>query len=78
MIVAVDTNILIDVLNKDEKYFESSAGLLNKALKEGTLIINEVVYAELASVLADSILTRDRGYYRAYFKGLPLFSDLPG
>jgi len=50
MIVAVDTNILIDILIKDEKYFESSADLLNKALKQGTLIINEVVYAELASL----------------------------
>jgi len=160
MIIAVDTNILIDVLIKDEKYFESSADLLDKALKQGTLIINEVVYAELASlfkqkeklneflndfdimlkpsnekvlweaskawkvyttgrgkqiqcpncgikfilrckncsniiaprqhiisdfligayakVLADSILTRDRGYYRTYFKGLSLFSDLSG
>jgi len=155
MIIAVDTNILIDILNKDKKYFESSADLLDKALKQGTLIINEVVYAELASlfkqkekldeflndfdimlkpsnekvlweaskswkvyivgrgkqiqcpncgakfilrckncsnivafrqhiisdfliggharVLADSILTRDRGYYRAYFKDLSLF-----
>jgi hypothetical protein len=157
MIVVVDTNILIDVLNKDEKYFESSKKLLNDALRQGVLIINEVVYAELASlfkerkkideflsdfgitlkpsnekvlreagkawniytkrrnkqiqcpncgtefvlrcenclniiaprqhiisdfligahakILADSILTRDRGYYKTYFKGLPLFPD---
>ena len=77
MIIAVDTNIFIDVLNKDKKYFESSADLLNKALKQGTLIINEVVYAELARVLANSILTRDRGYYRVYFESLSLFPDLP-
>lgn len=158
MIIAVDTNILIDVLNKDEKYFESSRKLLNDALRQGALIINEVVYAELASlfkegkkideflsdfgitlkpsnekvlreagkvwniytkrrnkqiqcpncgtefvlrcenclniiaprqhiisdfligahakILADSILTRDRGYYKTYFKALPLFPDL--
>ncbi|MCD6318560.1 hypothetical protein J7M02_05785 [Candidatus Aerophobetes bacterium] len=33
MIIAVDTNVLIDILNKDEEYFESSTRLLNKALK---------------------------------------------
>jgi len=156
MIVAVDTNILIDILNEDENFFEFSKNLLNKALKRGALVINEIVYAELANlfkerekldeflsdfdivlkpsneralweagkawdtytagrdkqiqcphcgtkfvlrckncseiiaprqhiisdfligghakVLADSILTRDRGYYKTYFKDLPLFS----
>jgi len=155
MTTAVDTNILIDILNKDEKYFESSRRLLGAALKKGSLIINEVVYAELASqfkmreklgeflndtgitlrssskealregsrawkeyitrrgkelqcphcgakmlvkckncsnivntrqhiisdfliggyakIMADSLLTRDRGYYKTYFKELTLF-----
>jgi len=43
MTTAVDTNILIDVLNKDKRYFESSRRLLITALKKGSLIINEVV-----------------------------------
>jgi len=155
MITAVDTNILIDVLNKDKRYFESSRRLLGTALKKGSLIINEVVYAELVSqfkrrekldeflndtgitlcssskealqegsrawkeyitrqgkelqcphcgakmlvkckncsniisirqhiisdfliggyakAMADSLLTRDRGYYKTYFKELALF-----
>jgi len=50
MIIAVDTNVLIDVLNKDEEYFESSTRLLDKALKQGAIIISEVAYAELASL----------------------------
>jgi len=48
MIIAVDTNVLIDILNKDERYFEFSRRLLSEALERGTLIINEIVYAELA------------------------------
>lgn len=155
MITAVDTNVLIDILNKDERHFENSDRFLQKALRRGSLIINEVVYAELASqfdegkrldefledvgislepstrnalqeaskawrnyvakrgrelecprcgaralvrcencsnliaprqhiisdfligghamVLADALLTRDRGYYKAYFETLTLF-----
>ena len=53
MIVAVDTNILIDILNKDENYFESSRKLLNKALKSSALVINEIVYAELTSLFKE-------------------------
>jgi predicted nucleic acid-binding protein len=53
MIVAVDTNILIDILNKDEKHFEFSKNLLNKALKRGALVINEIVYTELAGLFKE-------------------------
>jgi predicted nucleic acid-binding protein len=49
MISAVDTNILLDVLIPYAPHHESSLTLLREALAGGILIINEVVYAELAS-----------------------------
>ena len=48
MITFVDTNILLDVLLPDPTYGERSANALEKAFNEGSLIINEIVYAELA------------------------------
>ena len=132
MITFVDTNILLDVFLPDPEYGESSSGALEKAFKEGSLIINEIVYAELApqfesrapldevlgklgirTVLidtevaflaggvwkgyrksggkrnriladfligaharlkADRLLTRDRGFYKKYFKGLAILT----
>ena len=53
MIVAVDTNILIDILNKNERHFEFSKNLLNEALKRGALVINEMVYTELANLFKE-------------------------
>lgn len=49
MSVAVDTNILLDILLPDPKYKESSFSLLTKYMRTGRIIISEVVYAELAS-----------------------------
>ena len=48
MITFVDTNILLDVFLPDPTYGESSKALLEQAYNEGSLIINEIVYAELA------------------------------
>lgn len=128
MITFVDTNILLDVFLPDPEHGEKSARYLEKTFKEGSLIINEIIYAELAphfanqnqldsalatlgirivsldqevgykagiawkqyrksggkrdrilsdfligahtQVKADRLLTRDRGFYRKYFKGL--------
>lgn len=53
MIIAVDTNVLLDILLQDPAYCESSKATLTEALKRGTLIISEVVYAELASQFVD-------------------------
>ncbi|MBI5207514.1 MAG: PIN domain-containing protein [Candidatus Firestonebacteria bacterium] len=49
MITAIDTNILLDILTKDKKFYESSKKSLDECLSSGALIINEIVYAELAT-----------------------------
>lgn len=54
MISAVDTNVLLDVLNPDEPYAPSSRRRLNDALQAGSIVISEAVYAELASNFPDA------------------------
>lgn len=49
MITAIDTNILLDLLIPDAPHGDLSERLLGTALRQGALIINEVVYAELAA-----------------------------
>ena len=49
MITAVDTNILLDLLNPDSPHAVNAETLLDEALEQGALIISEVVYTELAS-----------------------------
>ena len=132
MITFVDTNILLDVFLPDPVHGESSSAALEKAFHEGSLIINEIVYAELAPqfnsqkllndvlgklgvqmvvadteiaflagetwkayrktggkrdriiadfligahalLKADRLLTRDRGFYKEYFKKLVILN----
>ena len=47
MITAVDTNILLDILVPNEEFYESSANALQDAVREGSLVISDIVYAEL-------------------------------
>ncbi len=49
MITAVDTNILIDILNPDEHHFQDSLRAFQQAQSEGSTVICEIVYAEIAS-----------------------------
>jgi predicted nucleic acid-binding protein len=49
MISAVDTNIILDILIPGEPFGVSSKKLLDRHLSKGSLIIGEVVFAELAS-----------------------------
>lgn len=49
MIVAVDTNILLDILIPDEEFMQNSKRLLDRYTEKGQLIICDMVYAELAS-----------------------------
>lgn len=132
MITFVDTNILLDVFLPDPVHGESSSAALEKAFHEGSLMVNEIVYAELAPqfdtqkllndvlgkvgiqmvvadtevafsageawktyrrtggkrdriivdfligahafLKADRLLTRDRGFYKDYFKKLVILN----
>ncbi len=49
MITAVDTSVLLDVFLPDPKFEEASAAALRLADAEGSLVLCEIVYAELAS-----------------------------
>ena len=131
MITAVDTNILIDILEPDPVHGPASRDALKRCMREGALVGCEVVWAEVATaygadieklkeilqrlgiafspmsreaaleaarrwhsyrrkqnkrerIVADfligghalvqcnRLLTRDRGFYREVFKGLPV------
>lgn len=47
MITAIDTNVLLDILLPNEKFFDNSARSLERAAAEGSLVICDLVYAEL-------------------------------
>src|SRR5277367_652386 len=47
MITAFDTNVLLDILVPNEQFYEASASALQDAASEGSLVISDIVYAEL-------------------------------
>lgn len=49
MIAAVDTNILLDVLDPDPRFAEASEAQLVAALGAGPVVISDLVYSELAA-----------------------------
>lgn len=59
MSVAVDSNILFDILLPDPKYQDSSLALLTKYGNRHSLIISEIVYGELAAQFPNRELLLD-------------------
>lgn len=49
MITALDTNVLLDILARDSAFGEASTLAVVEAGRSGSLIICEIVYAELAA-----------------------------
>jgi hypothetical protein len=47
MITAIDPNILLDILVPNENFYEVSADALQDAAMDGSLVVSEIVYAEL-------------------------------
>lgn len=48
MITFVDTNVLLDIFLPDPEWGPKSAKIIETAYDQGGLIINEIIYAELA------------------------------
>ena len=53
MITAVDTNIVLDVLLQDEVYGPQSRERLRAAHGQGSIVVSDIVYAELAPAVED-------------------------
>ena len=49
MIVAVDTNVLLDILRPNPEHVEAAIRALDDALAQDAVVICEIVYAELAA-----------------------------
>jgi predicted nucleic acid-binding protein len=47
MITALDTNVLLDIVLPNEEFYETSAAALREAASEGSLVVSDVVFAEL-------------------------------
>jgi predicted nucleic acid-binding protein len=47
MISAIDTNVLLDILAPDPEYFELSLQALEESARAGSLVVCDLVYAEL-------------------------------
>ncbi len=47
MITAIDTNVLLDILAPDPEYFARSIQALEEATHAGSLVVCDLVYAEL-------------------------------
>lgn len=63
MITFVDTNILLDVFLPDPEFGELSAKSLDQAFQDGSLVLNEIIYAELVpqfetQALLDTVLAK--------------------
>jgi len=48
MITAIDTNILLDLLVPNERFYDASVRALEDAATSGSLVICDLVYAELS------------------------------
>lgn len=65
--VLVDSNVLLDVINEDETWFQWSSSQLERLAETRVLVINPVIYSEV-SVGFDSIEELDQALSEDYFR----------
>jgi predicted nucleic acid-binding protein len=69
--VLVDSNVILDVVNEDAKWFAWSSGQLERLAESHTLVINPIIYSEV-SIGFDRIEDLDRALPAEYFRREPL------
>lgn len=67
----LDTNVLLDILTADPKWLEWSRAQFRRAVADGPIAINPILYAELAAAF-DSREELDHWLRPSLFKRLPL------
>jgi predicted nucleic acid-binding protein len=67
----VDSNVLLDVVGEDAEWFDWSASALARAADDGPLVINPIVYAEVAAGF-DRIEDLDEALPSLYYRRVPL------
>lgn len=69
--ILVDSNVILDVVTEDPKWYDWSAGQLEKLAESHTLVINPIVYSEV-SIGFDRIEDLDRTLPPDFFRRDPL------
>lgn len=69
--ILVDSNVILDVVTEDPKWYKWSAGQLEKLAEGHTLIINPIIYSEV-SIGFDRIEDLDRVLPPEFFRRDPL------
>ena len=69
--VLVDSNVLLDILTEDRRWYSWSADALARCADDSIVAINPIVYAEV-SIRFDTIEELDEVLAEGYFERLPL------
>jgi predicted nucleic acid-binding protein len=69
--ILVDSNVILDVLTEDPRWFEWSAGRIETLAEDRMLVINPLIYSEV-SVGFERIETLDEALPSDYFRRDPL------
>ena len=67
----VDSNVILDVVTRDEEWFDWSASALARQADAGPLVVNPIIYAE-ASARFERIEDLEDALPRDYFRREPL------
>jgi predicted nucleic acid-binding protein len=74
--ILFDTNVLLDIATADAIWLGWSEGQFRAAAAQGPILINPIIYAELAHAEAEglTLATRDATRYRTYFPSVSLIT----